>query len=252
MYFFSSFDLRGDMTFSSSAARPARNPLIAICLICLSVLLVSLASATGVQAATQQKRPGHVYLLRGLLNVFSLGMDQLAYKLQAAGVDATVHSYPGWRGLSDEMIAKYRSGNREPIILMGHSNGADTTILIARRLQQANVPVALIVNFDPVSPEPVPANVRQVVNYYVPAGWGQAVRGDQRFRGQVANINESANYNHFDVDKSDELHRKTIARVLQVVGGRTPRAPVKRKPAEATAAPAAQAQAPSAAAAPAN
>ena len=156
------------MALSLSAPRPARRPLIAICLTCFSLMLAALFGATGAEAAPA-KRPGHVYLLRGLLNVFSLGMDQLAGKLQAAGVSASVHSYPGWRGLADEMIVKYRGGNREPIILMGHSNGADTTISIARRLQAANVPVALIVNFDPVSPEPIPANVRQVVNYYVPA-----------------------------------------------------------------------------------
>ena len=235
------------MITSYFAARPLRNSRLAALLVCFSVVLASLGTVTQAEAATA-KRPGHVYLLRGLLNIFSLGMDQLADKIQAAGVTATVDGYTGWRGLSDDIIANYRSGNREPIILMGHSNGADTTILIARRLQQASVPVALIVNFDPVSPEPVPSNVRQIVNYYVPAGWGQAVRSERNIRGQVANINESANNNHFNVDKSDDLHRRAIAKVLQVTGnGRLRRGPAKPKPVEASkAAPTVAAETPAA------
>lgn len=217
------------MTFPVLSSRLARKFVISGLVFCLSAA-IALTSSAGSAEAASNKRPGHVYLLRGLLNVFSLGMDQLAAKLNAAGVEATVHSYPGWSGLTDTMIARYRAGDRSPIILMGHSNGADTTILIARKLQRANVPVALIVNFDPVSPDPVPSNVREVVNYYVPAGWGRAVQGDQRFRGQLANVNESANYNHFNVDKSDELHRKTIAKVLQVI--RQPQRAPKKMPAE--------------------
>ncbi len=182
--------------------------------------------------AAPGKRPGHVYLLRGILNIFSLGMDQLAYKLEAVGVSTTVANHTSWRGLAEDMIANYRSGNHEPIILMGHSAGADATISIARRLQDAGVPVALIVNFDPVSPDPVPPNVKQIVNYYVPAGWGAAVAADKRFKGQLANVSENATDNHFSIDKSEDLHRKTIARVLAVTGGGARRGPAKKKPAQ--------------------
>jgi acetyl esterase/lipase len=183
-------------------------------------------------SAAGGKRPGHVYLLRGILNVFSLGMDQLAYKLEAVGVATTVANHTSWRGLADDMAMKYRSGNREPIILMGHSAGADATISIARRLQESGVPVALIVNFDPVSPDPVPPNVKQVVNYYVPAGWGAAVAADKRFKGQLANVNENATTNHFSIDKDDGLQRQAIARVLAVTGGKARRGPAKKKPAQ--------------------
>ena len=182
--------------------------------------------------AARGKRPGHVYLLRGIFNVFSLGMDQIAYKLQAVGVATTVANHTSWRGLADDMIANYRSGNREPIILMGHSAGADATISIARRLQDAGVPVALIVNFDPVSPDPVSPNVKQVVNFYVPAGWGAAVAADKKFKGQLANVNENATTNHFSIDKDDALQRQAIARVLAVTGGGARRGPAKKKPAQ--------------------
>ena len=177
--------------------------------------------------------------MRGIFNVFSLGMDQIAYKLQAVGVAATVANHTSWRGLADDMIAGYRSGNKEPIILMGHSAGADATISIARRLEQASVPVALIVNFDPVSPDPVPPNVKQVVNYYVPAGWGAAVAADKRFKGQLANVNENATTNHFSIDKDDGLQRQAIARVMAAIAGNAKRpAKQKTRPAQMSAVPA--------------
>ena len=202
----------------------------------LLTLLASLSLHREAEAAVG-KRPGHVYLMRGIFNVFSLGMDQIAYKLQVNGIATTVANHTSWRGLADGMIVKYRSGNREPIILMGHSAGADATISIARRLQDSGVPVALIVNFDPVSPDPVPPNVKQVVNYYVPAGWGAAVAADKRFKGQIANVNENATTNHFSIDKDDGLQRQAIARVLAVTGGAR-RGPAKKQPAQLSATPA--------------
>jgi hypothetical protein len=200
------------------AARPARHLLAGILMMATSIMLSTLFSCSDAQAAP--RRPGHVYLMRGVLNVFSLGLDQLAYKMQAVGIDASVQNYIGWRGLADDIVANYRNGDRGPVILMGHSAGADATIDVARKLQGSGIPVALIVNFDPVSPDPVPSNVKQIVNYYVPAGWGAAVAPDKSFKGKLANVNESATDNHFSVDKSEDLHRKTIAKVLQVIGSR--------------------------------
>jgi hypothetical protein len=214
------------MLTNSTAAKWTRRTMVGVLMMVSSVVLTTIFGCSDAQAAT--RRPGHVYLMRGVLNVFSLGMDQLALKFQKIGVAATVQNYLGWRGLADEIAASYRNGNREPVILMGHSAGADATVDVARRLQASGVPVALIVNFDPVSPAPVPPNVNQIVNYYVPAGWGAAVVPDKSFKGKLANVNESATDNHFSVDKSDDLHRKTIAAVLKVIGSPR-RAPKKSK-----------------------
>ena len=41
---------------------------------------------------TKCSRP-HVYLMRGLLNIFSLGMDQLAAQIQSHGIDASVYNH---------------------------------------------------------------------------------------------------------------------------------------------------------------
>jgi hypothetical protein len=216
------------MLTNSMRATRLRN-LTGVLAMAALIVLTTTFGCGDAQASTRQ--PGHVYLMRGVLNVFSLGLDQLAAKLQAAGVAASVQNYLGWSGLADDIIAGYHSGNREPIILMGHSAGADATIEVARKLQGSGIPVALIVNFDPVSPDPVPPNVKQIINYYVPAGWGSAVAADKSFKGKLANVNESASDNHFTIDKSENLQRKTVAMVLKVIGGgrRTPNKPANAK-----------------------
>jgi pimeloyl-ACP methyl ester carboxylesterase len=209
----------------------------ALALLILATLAAPLVGSTDAQAAAG-RRPGHVYLFRGIFNVFSLGMDQIAYKLEAAGEATTLANHTTWSSAADDMIAQFRAGNREPIILMGHSAGADATISVARKLAAQNIPVALIVNFDPVSPDPVPNNVKQIVNYYVPAGWGQAVAaGDTRFKGKLANVNESSTTNHFSIDKDDGLQRQAIARALAAAGGGSRRKPARLKGAQASAAP---------------
>jgi pimeloyl-ACP methyl ester carboxylesterase len=183
-------------------------------------------------------RPGQVYLMRGLFNVFSLGMDELAAKLENVGVKAEAVSYTSWSSLADSITAQYRAGNREPIILMGHSYGADTTISLARKLNENRIPVALIVNFDPTAPDRVPPNVRRIINFYVPTAWGRPVEGGKRFRGSLANLNESGKYSHFGIDKADDLHRKAIAAVLQAVGRGTHRVKRPAKRDQVSAAPA--------------
>jgi hypothetical protein len=52
----------------------------------------------------------HVYLLRGLMNIFSLGMDTLAEKIQRHGIYATVHNHTEWETLAEQAAAAYRAG----------------------------------------------------------------------------------------------------------------------------------------------
>ncbi|MEH6950757.1 hypothetical protein V4R08_05330 [Nitrobacter sp. NHB1] len=205
---------------------PARRGLyVAVVSLALFVICGFLTTSADARTAAPH-RPGHVYLMRGLFNVFSLGMDELAAKLEKVGVKAEAMPYTSWSSLADSITAKYRAGNREPIILMGHSFGADTTISLARKLNESRIPVALIVNFDPTSPGPVPRNVRRIINFYVPTAWGRPVEGGKRFRGRLSNLNESGKYSHFGIDKADDLQRKAIAAVLQAVSRGTRR--VKR------------------------
>lgn len=221
---------------SQGSQRPSWTSPAAVLLILFSLVTTVLAGSSTAEAAPA-RRPGHVYLYRGLFNIFSLGLDGLATKIEAAGVAASVSNHTLWSSEADGMIAKYQAGNHEPIILMGHSAGADATISVARKLAQYNIPVALIVNFDPVSPDAVPGNVKQIVNYYVASGWGQAVSGGSRFKGKLANVNESSTTNHFSIDKDETLQRQAVARVLAVTGGGVRHRAAKPKTAQVSAAP---------------
>ncbi|MDQ2953491.1 MAG: hypothetical protein M3R18_00950 [Pseudomonadota bacterium] len=58
------------------------------------------------QRAAPVRSSAHVYLLRGLMNIFSLGMDDLAAKIQARGITATLHNHSEWQTLSDEIAAR--------------------------------------------------------------------------------------------------------------------------------------------------
>jgi pimeloyl-ACP methyl ester carboxylesterase len=222
-----------------SIFQPARRGLHAA-MVSLFLMIGGMLTTSADAQTSAPHRPGHVYLMRGLFNVFSLGMDELAAKLEKVGVRAEAVSYTSWSSLADSITAQYRAGNREPVILMGHSYGADTTISLARKLNANRVPVALIVNFDPTAPDRVPPNVRRIINFYVPTAWGRPVEPGKQFRGSLSNLNESGAYNHFVIDKADALHRQAIAAVLQAVGGGTHRVKRPARHHEVSAAPAAQ------------
>jgi hypothetical protein len=57
---------------------------------------------------TAQAR-AHVYLLRGLMNIFSLGMDSLAEELTKRGVYATVSNHSEWQSLADQAASNYKA-----------------------------------------------------------------------------------------------------------------------------------------------
>lgn len=189
----------------------ARNAL-AVIAVALAVLV-----AAGVEARATQ-----VILLRGLADVFSTGMDILAEKLTQRGIKASVASRTSAPSIANELAAAYKSGARSPIVLVGHSFGADAAVEIAQQLNAAKVPVALLVTFGPGGSLPVPANVSSAVNYHMTSAFwrGKLVPGPG-FRGSISNINldNAADVTHFNMEKSDRLHTEVIGKIM-AVGGR--------------------------------
>ena len=184
---------------------------------------------------------GHVYLFRGLADVFSLGMDTLANELNSRGIDATSHSHNDWKSIADKAAANYKAGTEGPIILIGHSLGADAVMEMADYLGDKGVPVALVVPFDATQSFPAPGNVVRVLNLtqrdyaYMRPGPG--------FRGSLRNVDLSSdpNIDHLNIDKSPRLHALVIGEVLSIVGGRRSAPAVGAKPASIGANPAADA-----------
>jgi alpha-beta hydrolase superfamily lysophospholipase len=161
----------------------------------------------------------HVYLLRGLMNIFSLGMDTLATELNRRGVYTTVDNHADWQSLADGAAERYKAGSEGPIILIGHSLGADAVMEMAAYLGHRGVPVALVVPFDGTQSFSASPNVARVLNVtqrdyaYMRRGAG--------FHGSLVNMDVSSDHNidHLNIDKSPRLHARVISEVLSVIGG---------------------------------
>jgi hypothetical protein len=152
------------------------------------VLSFLMMAGFGPTPSTAQPR-AHVYLLRGLMNIFSLGMDTLAEKIQRHGLYATVHNHTEWQALADQAATAYRAGKEGPIIIVGHSLGADAVMQMSAYLGRKGVPVALAVPFDARGSYATSSNVGRLLNL-THVGYGYMSRslgiyGSQSLTSQV-------------------------------------------------------------------
>ena len=196
----------------------------------------ALTPAPTVSAHVVSNAP-QVFLLKGLADIFSSGLDKLGERLRARGVMVQVASHASWDTLADAAIARYRAGQRGAIIVAGHSLGADAAIDIARRLYDAKVPVALVITFGPLQFRPVMGNVAQAVNYYqANSAWrGKILRGSD-FKGSLSNIDleNAADVNHFNIEKVDRIQFEAVNKIVAAARrGGAPRKPASPAPATA-------------------
>ena len=182
-------------------------------------------------------RPYQIYLLKGLADVFSSGLDFLQGKLQARGIVGEVHSHTEWETLAESAAAKWHGGAHGPVIIIGHSLGADAAILMAQKLGEAGVPVSLLVAFSPVNSGPANANVARAVNYFQSnsAFHGQITRGNG-FHGVLENVDlaDAPGITHWNIEKADNLHAATIAKVVAIVPSSSQHGHAAREPAPAS------------------
>lgn len=187
--------------------RAARLGLIAV--------LTILVSAATVNPSFAGKS---VYLMRGLLDV-STGLDDLAAKLKRRGMTAIVKSYTDEAELTEAAIRGYKSGSGCPIVIIGHSLGADAAVRMAESLDKAHIPVALLVAFSPASARTVPSNVARAVNYYqTDSIWNYVYARGPGFKGTLRNVNlaKDASIHHFNIEKNPKLHAETIRTIASL------------------------------------
>lgn len=178
------------------------------------VLLGLPLSASEVRA--QPAAPSaHVYLVRGVLNIFSLGMDEIAAKLQRQGITATVHNHLAWASIADDAAAEYKSGRAKTIILVGHSSGATCLPDIVERLDHHGVPVKLAIGLDSVFHTSLSGRVGRYINFYVANGAGTRVERTANFHGALDNVDVEAvpGVGHLTIDKNELMQRKIIAAI---------------------------------------
>jgi len=202
--------------------------LTAVFALAIGIVGIAVAFGAGPGAAQPQPR-AHVYLLRGLLNVFSLGMDSLAGELKGRDVDATVHGYSEWQILADQAAADYKARKEAPIFLIGHSLGADAVMEMAAYLGRKGVPVALVVPFDCTKSFAASDNITRVL-YLTHSGTYASPRAGHGFHGTLVTVDVSSDpdIDHINIDKSPRLHERVVAEVLAVIGDHRS-APVKNR-----------------------
>ena len=225
------------------------------------------ASRAGAHVRHAAAGPTRVYLLRGLWNVWSYGMDDLANKLRAVGVEAVVVNHTAWPQIADGLIRARASGEYTgPIVLVGHSLGGDDIVRLAQTLGGSGIAVDLLMPVDAVTPLQVPGNVRRVINFYqANNGWGKALQPASGFHGAFTNADlesnrrdlREVNTTHTSIDKGPKVHAEIIREVLRLRAGHgAPRARHHARPGHGKGAPpqaraaAPPAAAPAAAAAP--
>jgi hypothetical protein len=180
--------------------------------IAVAILLMALlVGASPVNAATSDASGTHVYLLRGVLNIFSLGLDEIAAKLRQQGFNVTIANYLSWSSLADEAAAEYRSGRTRTIVLVGHSSGATALPDMVARLDRLGAPVKLAIGLDSVFRTSLAGHVGRYINFYVANGNGEPVAKTTQFHGELENIDVGKiGMAHLTIDKSEIMQRKVI------------------------------------------
>jgi pimeloyl-ACP methyl ester carboxylesterase len=180
-----------------------------------SLLLLPESAHSASPVPPEPAQRAHVYLMRGLMNIFSLGMDQLAAQIERHGIAASVYNHSAEASVVEDIAARYRAGDHGPIILVGHSLGADAVMMMAQQLDARDVPVALVVPFDGTASYMASKNVACVLNltqrYYA------YERPGPGFHGSLRNVNVASDtsIDHFTIDKSPRMQGIALSAVLQ-------------------------------------
>lgn len=222
------------MPTASSAAAPR--------LAALLPLLVVLA-ASGCLAPSAAPPPdahGEVVLIRGLFNVFSLGMDEIADELNDDGYHALSIAGSQRKATGRKLIREAEEGTlARPLVIVGHSYGGDAAVRLTHQLDRAGVRVDKLILVDPTTPGRIPANVDKVFDVYrsspatdwVPVLRGVAVETESP-ETEVVNFDlrqsddpelSSATINHFNIDEARAVQDLVIEQV-HVIAGRAPEA----------------------------
>ncbi len=161
---------------------------------------------------------GRAYLFRGIAGlIYSRGVDKLTDRIKRIGLAADVETYLVWRPICEQAIRDYRR-DPQPIILIGHSMGGDSALAFAEALNAENIPVSLLVTYDPSRiADDVPPNVERYINIFQSSnfmGGGNVVQGS-RFHGHYAsyNLKDHSELIHINIEKADRIQEQLVAKI---------------------------------------
>ena len=207
---------QGNAARTLHAGKTARSHIM---IAVMSASLFAIASLGLLPGAAQAKVGSagpthHVYLFRGLINIFSLGIDDIAAKLQQQGYNVSVDNHILWPARAEEAAADYKAGRLSTIVIVGHSAGADAASDMAARLGELGVPVKLVVSLDPGWPTKAVGRVGRYLNYYISDGIGSPLAKDSQYKGRLENYDlKNTDISHVTIEKNARMQQKIIAAV---------------------------------------
>jgi hypothetical protein len=164
---------------------------------------------------------GRAYLFRGVAGlIYSRGMDSLTDRIRHAGIAASVQTYMVWRAAADQAIQDYRR-DPAPIVLIGHSMGGDSALAFAQQLNSENIPVSLLVTYDPTRiADDVPSNVERYINIFQSSnfmGGGNVVQAS-RFHGHYAsfNLKDHSEIVHINIEKAERIQEQLVHKIAEL------------------------------------
>ena len=104
--------------------------------------------------AKSSRFAGDVVLIKGGFDVFSGGFDKIATKLAKKGIKATVSRHTKVKQIANQIIANRKKYGRKPVVLIGHSWGANAVMEIASILKRNKIRVNYAVTFAATNPNP--------------------------------------------------------------------------------------------------
>ncbi len=193
-------------------------------------LWVGMIAISALLSCSAARADARVILLRGWFGVFSTGMDKIGETLKAQGIRADVEGHLAWKTAVDDIMRERAEGKNDALVLIGHSQGGNNVVDMARLLETKNVPVALLITLAPFKQDPVPANVARAINYYQSGGWGDPLTAAPDFKGKLSNIDvkEDAEVSHINIDKSSRV-QEDIVRETAAIAAAKPAPPADKR-----------------------
>ncbi len=187
--------------------------------ICVAALAAGLLPTVANAGAPRSPAGPKVLVLRGVFEVFSLGMNDLAKKLRYQGYDAEVTSW-------SLALLHAKCSDDRPLVIVGHSLGGRMCGWVPRKLRKCGRRVPLVVIVDANLIQRIPDNVDRCVHLYVTNKLGifhgSPVRGEVPGMDIVnRDVSEGqpsflqGGVNHFNIDATDWVHDIIIQEIAQ-------------------------------------
>ena len=183
---------------------------------CLVSVCAGAAPLSGAGKDTAEPR-GRAYLFRGLIAVIDWGLDELAQRIERVGIPTDISSHLIWPAVANQAIRDYRL-DPQPISIIGHSIGGDSAVAFAKYLAAADVPVGLLVTYDPTRfADKVPPNVERFINLYQSSSLlgGANLLREQGFHSHYASfdLNDRPEIIHINIDKFDRIQEQVVEKI---------------------------------------